>query len=164
MRSVWLILPFFYLQVQAQVPRNALGFYEYASNITISMSGDLLKQKATKFFNQPFLVHWDSIAAPIVENNTTIVRAQGYIEVGTPHRIFTGRHMAISLQLCIEIKNGSYHYSFRDFVVKETENAASFPLEHKPDTLKPLVYDRLIRKTHARISYVIGWMKRYMEE
>jgi hypothetical protein len=165
MRFCWFILLLFCVAAQAQVPRNASGLYEYASDITVSVPTDQLGKKVKKFFNTPFLVHWDSVGKPSTVNNTTTLQAKGHIKVGTRHRsIFSWTEIDVFLHASIEVKNGSYHYSFSHFVVEETPRASAFPLEQKPGAVRQLVYDQLLKKTHERITYVVGWLKGYMEQ
>jgi hypothetical protein len=164
MRIVWFILFFFCVATQAQVPRNASGQYEYASNITVSTPVEQLGKKAKKFFNKPFLVHWDSIGTPSIVNNITVVKARGHIDVDARQwSIFSYREIAVSLDALIEVKNGGYHYSFSNFVVNKTPGASAFRLEQRPEAVRQMIYDQLLRKTHERISYVVGWLKNYME-
>jgi len=165
MRILFLFIIHVSLDTAAQIPRNNEGLFEYTQKITTGIpSVSQLKQKARKFFNQPFLVHWDSIAV-MDDDNETIVIGKGYINVRAKHHgLSIGRQIPVSLQLAIAISDSCYTYTFNKFMVDNPRQQFHFPLEEKPEAVKSLTYDQMLRNTHERVSFVIGWLKGYMEE
>lgn len=144
----------------AQIPRTHSGMFEYSGEVS---GGDtpLMTEKARSFFNQPFLVHWDSIARTELSGGTRVTGA-GYITVrARRHRISLPGEVPVSLQLSIEVKEGRYRYTVNRFTV-EKESQDKFPLEEKPDSVKSMEYIQVLEKTHRHVSFVIGWLKRYM--
>jgi len=160
MRCIFFLLAILVYRVEAQLPRSHTGTFEYTGEVT---GGDLslMKEKARSFFNQPFLVHWDSIAR-IEQEGSTRVTGTGYITVrAKQHSVALPGEVPVSLQFSIEVRNGRYRYTVNRFKV-ERQSLAAFPLEEKPDSINSLVYDQLLQRTHKRVSYVIGYLKRYM--
>jgi hypothetical protein len=159
MRYFFFIVLLTGLKAPAQIPRNGSGVFEYAHEVTIA-SGQALTEKARKFFNQPFLIHWDSVLV-----NGEQVTGMGYINVrAKSHGLGTGRNIPVSLQLDIAVSDKGYSYNFHRFAVNKSTVKYQFALEEKPDAVKPSTYDQLLRSTHDRVSFVIGYLKRYMEE
>jgi hypothetical protein len=68
------------------------------------------------------------------------------------------------LRMRIEILNGHYRYTIDHFEVIDKKGNLQYALEEKPGSVKSLVYDQLLQNTHKRVSFVIGWLKRYMKE
>ena len=66
--------------------------------------------------------------------------------------------------MSIEIVNGRYRYSISHFEVLDKEGRVQYALEDKPEKVKLFAYDQLLQNTHKRVSFVIGWLKRYMKE
>ena len=153
------------LESAAQLPRNQTGMFEYSQKITSGLPAvEQLKLKARRFFNQPFLVHWDSIDVLNGEEHT-VITGKGYINVrAKQHGLSIGRQVPVSLQLAIDICDSGYTYRFNNFWMNKPKETVHFPLEDKPDDFKQLTYDQVLRNTHERVSFVIGWLKGYMEE
>lgn len=147
---------------EAQIPRTTSGQFEYSGEIAADNAA-LTVERARTFFNQPFLVHWDSIARTGQTENT-MVTGTGYITVkAKQHGISTPSPVPVSLQMCIEVKDGHYRYTINHFVVDAKEGRTPYRLEDKPNSVKSLVYHQVLQNTHKRISFVIGWLKRYMK-
>ena len=163
MRYLLIIILLTGIEAKSQLPRNSSGQFEYSQKITTDLpTVQVLKQKARRFFNQPFLIHWDSVA---VSDEGDIVTGQGYINVRAKHHgLSVGRQIPISLQLTIEINDSCYSYTFNHFSVNKPQQQWHFPLEEKPDEVKSMTYDQMLRNTHDRVSFVIGWLKGYMDE
>jgi hypothetical protein len=146
-----------------QIPRATSGEFQYygeiaAENTTHSM------ERAKSFFNQPFLVHWDTVARREQPANL-LVSGKGYINVRAKlHGISTPSLVPVGLQMSIEIVNGRYRYTINNFEVMDKEGKPQYALEEKPNTVKSLVYDQLLQNTHKRVSFVIAWFKKYMKE
>ena len=149
-------------RVEAQIPRTVSGQFEYSGEVAADNT-NRTAERATSFFNQPFMVHWDSIVH-LDQPGDMIVKGTGYISVLAKHHdISTPTPIPVSLQLSIEIKKGKYRYTINHFVVDGKEGRLQYPLENKPDSVKSLVYDQLIHNTHKRVSFIIGWLKKYMK-
>jgi hypothetical protein len=87
----------------------------------------------------------------------------GYITVRAKlHGIATPSMVPVALHMSIEILNGRYRYTIDHFEVIDKERNHQYKLEDKPDSVKSLVYDQLLQNTHKRVSFVIGWLKKYM--
>ena len=146
-----------------QIPRANSGEFQYygevmAENTTHSM------ERAQSFFNQPFLVHWDTVARREQPANL-LVSGKGYINVKAKlHGIGTPSLVPVGLHMSVEIVNGRYRYTINHFEVMDKEGNPQYALEDKPETVKNLVYDQLLQQTHKRVSFVIGWFKKYMKE
>jgi hypothetical protein len=164
LRPVIVIWSFMVLvwSAEAQIPRTTSGQYEYSGEIAADNTA-LTIERAHSFFNQPFLVHWDSVARS-GEPENTLVTGSGYITVkAKQHGIATPSAVPVSLQMRIEVKNGSYRYTINHFVVDARQGRTPYRLEDKPDSVKSLVYHQVLQNTHKKISFVIAWMKRYMK-
>lgn len=148
---------------RSQMPRNGSGLFEYTSRITVeAMTVETLEEKAARFFNQPFLVHWDSIYRQDKSGNL-VMKGRGYVDVKAKlHSVATPRNIPVSLEFTLEVYDGGYRYTFNNFEVDRLENGPSFEFEKKPDSLKQMTYDQLLQKTHRRISFVTGYLKKYM--
>ena len=146
-----------------QIPRATSGQFQYygevvAENFTHSM------ERAKSFFNQPFLVHWDTLARREQPANL-LVSGKGYINVkAKQHGISTPSIVPVALHMSIEIVNGRYRYSINHFEVLDKEGKVQYALEDKPQKVKLFAYDQLLQNTHKRVSFVIAWLKRYMKE
>lgn len=146
-----------------QIPRATSGEFRYygevvAENTTHSM------EKAKSFFNQPFLVHWDTVARREQPANL-LVSGKGYINVkAKQHGVGMPSVVPVGLHMSIEIVNGRYRYTINHFEVMDKQGNPQYALEDKPQTVKTLVYDQLLQQTHKRVSFVIGWFKKYMKE
>jgi hypothetical protein len=140
----------------AQIPRTTAGLFEYSGEVSGGNTAAMMA-KARTFFNQPFLVHWDSIART-EQDGSTRVTGMGYITVhAKKHSVSLPGEVPVSLQFSIEVKEGRYKYTVNHFKTDQ------FALEQKPDSIKSLVYHQLLERTHKRMSFVIGWMKKYMD-
>jgi hypothetical protein len=161
MRCIFFVLAILVVEAKAQIPRDKAGLFEYSGEVS-GGNTPKMAERARKFFNQPFLVHWDSVAHT-GQGNSTCFTGTGYITVrAKQHSIALPGEVPVSLQFSIEVKNGHYHYTVNRFKV-EKQSLITFPLEEKPDSINSIVYDQLLQKTHQRVSYVIGYLKRYME-
>lgn len=149
----------------AQIPRNASGLFEYSHKVTVddAAAARSLEEKAARFFNQPFLVHWDTVfRQPGTEN--LIMKGRGYVDVRAKLRnVATPRNIPVSLEFTLEINKAGYSYTWNHFEVDRLEEGINFEFEKKPDSLKQITYDQLLQKTHKRISYVTGYLKRFMK-
>jgi hypothetical protein len=146
--------------VTAQIPRTKSGQFEYSGEVS-GVNAHLIKEKAARFFNQPFLVHWDSIARDAHGNR---VLGTGYITVrAKQHAVGFPSEVNVFMQFEIEVLDGGYRYKVSHFMVEQPD-ARNFPLETKPATVKRMAYDQLKHKTHERVSFIIGWLKKYMQE
>lgn len=149
-------------RAEGQIPRDISGQFEYTGEIMTDNSPRLI-ERARAFFNQPFMVHWDSVRR-IDQPHDMLVSGTGYITVrAKQHGISTPSPIPVSLHLSIEVKNGHYSYTVNHFVVDGREGGLQYPLEEKPDSVKAMVYDQLLQSTHKRVSFMIGWLKRYMK-
>lgn len=148
---------------RSQMPRNGSGLFEYTSRITVdAMTVASLEEKAARFFNQPFLVHWDSIYRQDRSGNL-VMKGRGYVDVKAKlHSVATPRNIPVSLEFTLEVYSGGYRYTFNNFEVDRLESGPSFEFEKKPDSLKQMTYDQLLQKTHRRMSFVTGYLKKYM--
>jgi hypothetical protein len=155
MRCLLFLLFFGLGSAVAQIPRTTAGLFEYSGEVSGGNTSQM-KEKAQAFFNQPFLVHWDSIARSEHEGNTLVTGA-GYITIAAKkHSVGLPSEVPVSLQFSIEVKEGRYKYTINHFRIEQ------FALEQKPDSIKSLAYHQLLERTHKRMTFVIGWMKRYM--
>lgn len=160
--TLWLLV-LMTAQASAQIPRNNEGAFEYSHEITTNtVPGDLLKDRAKSFFNQPFLVHWTSINSS--DTAQGIYHAEGYLDIHVKNHYSSKRAILVLLKLSIQIKEGSFRYTINRFSVNNKETAITFPLEERPGTVQEATYDRVLKKTHERISFVIDWLKRHMED
>lgn len=152
------------LCVRAQIPRNESGMYEFSSKITVEdVAEKSLNEKATRFFNQPFLVHWDSVYRQSGTKNL-VMKGRGYVDVRAKlHSISTARSIPVSFDFTLEVQESGYTYTWNNFEVNNPGNGIRFEFEKKPDSLKQITYDQLLQKTHKRIAYVTGFLKRYMK-
>jgi hypothetical protein len=147
----------------AQIPRTTAGQFQYhgemlAENTTHSI------ERARSFFNQPFLVHWDTVAS-VERPANLILTGKGYINVKAKlHDIGTPNDVPVGFRMIIEIVNGHYRYTVDHFEVIDKDRNSQYALEEKPESVKPLVYNQLLQKTHKQVSFVIGWLKEYMKE
>jgi hypothetical protein len=153
------------LGAAAQIPRNQSGLFEYSHKVTVddAASAKLLEEKATRFFNQPFLVHWDSVyREPGTEN--LIMKGKGYVDVRAKlHSVATARNIPVSLEFTLEVTDKGYSYTWNHFEVDRLDSDINFEFENKPESIKQITYDQLLNKTHKRISYVTGYLKRFMK-
>ncbi len=163
MRYLLCILLLSGLCVRAQIPRNGSGLYELSSKITVEeVAAKSLKEKAARFFNQPFLVHWDSVYSQPGADNL-VMKGRGYVDVRAKlHAVSTARSIPVSFDFTLEVRESSYTYTWNNFEVNNPDNGIQFEFEKKPDSLKQITYDQLLQKTHKRIAYVTGYLKRYM--
>ena len=69
----------------------------------------------------------------------------------------------VSLHMSIEIVNGRYRYTVNHFEVIDKEGKSQYKLEDKPNAIRAVAYDQLLQNTHKRVSFVIGWLKKYMK-
>jgi hypothetical protein len=147
----------------AQIPRTTAGQFQYHGEILAENTNHTI-ERAKSFFNQPFLVHWDTVAS-IQQPANMVISGKGYISVKAKlHDIGTPSFVPVGLHMSIEIVNGHYRYTINHFEIIDKEGNAQYPLEDKPESVKSLVYDQLLKNTHKRVSFVVGWMKRYMRE
>lgn len=148
----------------AQIPRSQSGLFEYSSNVTVGGSASkLLEAKAAKFFDQPFLVHWDSVYRQQGSGNL-IMKGRGYVDVRAKLRsVAAPRNIPVSLEFTLEVGKNGYRYTWNHFEVDWMEEGINFEFEKKPDSLKQITYDQLLQKTHKRVSAVIGYLKSFMK-
>ncbi|THU40676.1 hypothetical protein FAM09_00750 [Niastella caeni] len=146
----------------SQIPRANSGQFQYYGEVVAENTAHSM-ERAKSFFNQPFLVHWDSVAR-VEKPANMLVKGIGYINVkAKQHGLSTPSFVPVSLHFSIEIINGRYRYTVNHFEVIDKEGKPQYPLEDKPAKVKSLVYDQLLQNTHKRVSFVIGWLKRYMK-
>lgn len=146
-----------------QIPRATSGDFQYYGEIVAENTPHIMA-KAKSFFNQPFLVHWDTVARREQPANL-LVSGKGYIQVRAKlHGVGTPSLVPVGLHLSIEIINGRYRYTVNHFEVMDKAGKPQYALEDKPDTVKSLVYDQLLQNTHKRVTFVIGWLKKYMKD
>jgi len=149
-------------QVTAQIPRNSAGTFEYSRVVPEDTTSiDLLRERAKTFFNQPFLVHWTSVSNN--EGNGEYVTGKGYVTIRFKNHYSSKRAIPVLLQLSIRVKEGSFQYTINQLTVDQ-KDTISFPLEEKPGEVEGATYDRLLKKTHEQIIFVIDWLKRHMED
>jgi hypothetical protein len=149
----------------AQMPRNQSGLFEYSHKVTVDDAAlaKLLEDKAARFFNQPFLVHWDTIYRHPGTDNL-VMKAKGWVDVRAKLRnVAAPRNIPVSLEFTLEVEEKGYKYTWNHFEVDRLEEGIRFEFEKKPDSLKQITYDQLLQKTHERISYVTGYLKRFMK-
>lgn len=164
MRPVFLIWLSIVLVSKAvgQIPRANSGQFQYYGEIVAENTAYLM-ERAKSFFNQPFLVHWDTVAH-VDQPANTVMTGIGYINVRAKlHGIATPSIVPVALHFSIEVLNGRYRYSVDHFEVIDKEGKPQYKLEDKPDSVKDLVYYQLLQNTHKRVSFVIGWLKKYMK-
>src|SRR5215467_14200494 len=161
MKLTWWLMILLTVQASAQIPRNNVGTFEYSHEITTgTVPGDLLKGRAKSFFNQPFLVHWTAINSE--DSAKGIYHGEGYLDIHVKNHYSSKRAILVLLQLSIQIKEGSFRYTINRLAVNNKEADITFPLEEKPVTVEEATYDRVLKKTHERITFVIDWLKRHM--
>jgi hypothetical protein len=147
----------------AQIPRTTAGQFQYYGEILAENTTHSI-ERARSFFNQPFLVHWDTVAS-VERPANLILTCKGYINVKAKlHDIGTPSDVPVGLHMSIEIMNGHYRYTIDHFEVIDKERNSQYALEDKPESVKSLVYYQLLKNTHKQVSFVIGWLKRYMKE
>jgi hypothetical protein len=145
-----------------QIPRATTGQFQYYGEIVAENTSHSI-ERAKSFFNQPFLVHWDTVAR-VEQPANLLVSGKGYIHVkAKQHGISTPSFVPVALHMSIEIINGRYRYTINHFEVIDKEGNPQYPLEDKPKTVKSIVYYQLLQNTHKRVSFVIGWLKRHMK-
>lgn len=165
MRYLLLFLLLIADQLHAQIPRNESGLFEYSSKVPVDDVAlqSSMQDKARKFFNQPFLVHWDSVY-PAKGTSNLVMKGKGYVDVRAKlHSISASRSIPVSFDFTLEVYEGGYTYTWNNFEVHNPDNGIHFEFEKKPDSLKQITYDQLLQKTHKRISFVTGYLKRYMK-
>lgn len=165
MRPVVIISLFILLvcKVAAQIPRTTAGQFQYYGEILAENTPHSFA-RAKSFFNQPFLVHWDTVAS-VERPANFILTGKGHINVKAKlHDIGTPSDVPVGFQMRIEMVNGHYRYIVDHFEVIDKERNSQYALEEKPESVKPLVYSQLLQKTHKQVSFVIGWLKQYMKE
>ncbi len=146
-----------------QIPRTTSGQFQYYGEVVAENTTHCM-ERAKSFFNQPFLVHWDTVARREKPANL-LVSGKGYINVkAKQHGISIPSIIPVALHMSIEIVNGRYRYSINHFEVLDKEGKVQYALEDKPQKVKLFAYDQLLQNTHKRISFVIAWLKRYMKD
>jgi hypothetical protein len=146
-----------------QIPRATSGEFQYYGEIVTENTAHSM-ERAKSFFNQPFLVHWDTVAR-LEQPSNLLLSGKGYINVkAKQHGIATPTIVPVALQMSIEIVNGRYRYTVNHFEVIDKERKLQYPLEDKPRSIRAIAYDQLLQNTHKRMSFVIGWLKKYMKE
>jgi hypothetical protein len=145
-----------------QIPRTTSGQFQYYGEIVAENTTHSI-ERAKSFFNQPFLVHWDTVAK-VEQPANLLVTGKGYINVkAKQHGLSTPSFVPVALRLSIEIKDGQYRYTINHFEVIDKEGKPQYALEDKPQSVKSIVYYQLLQNTHKRVSFVIGWLKRHMQ-
>ncbi|WP_205510787.1 hypothetical protein [Longitalea arenae] len=158
---IWLSIALVF-DAAAQLPRSTDGQYQYYGEVITENPAHAM-ERAKSFFNQPFLIHWDTVARREQATNL-LVSGKGYINVKAKLRgLSTPSYVPVALHMSIEIKEGHYRYTINHFEVIDKEGRAHYPLEDKPESVKSLVHYQLLQNTHKRVSFVIGWLKRYMK-
>jgi hypothetical protein len=146
-----------------QIPRTTSGHFQYYGEIVTENTAHSM-EKAKSFFNQPFLVHWDTIAQ-VEKSSNLLLTGKGYINIRAKQRgVSVPSLVPVSLHMSIEIVNGRYRYMVNHFEVMDKEGNSHYPLEDKPRSVKSLAYDQLVQNTHKRVTFVIGWLKKHMKE
>jgi hypothetical protein len=145
-----------------QLPRSTAGQFQYYGEVVTENTAHSM-ERAKKFFNQPFLVHWDTVAHREQSANL-LLTGIGYINVrAKQHGISMPAMIPVSLHMSIEIVNGRYRYTVNHFEVIDKEGKSQYKLEDKPNAIRSVAYDQLLQNTHKRVSFVIGWLKKYMK-
>ncbi|AEV96777.1 hypothetical protein Niako_0379 [Niastella koreensis GR20-10] len=165
MRPVVTICLFFVLgyNAVAQIPRTTAGQFRYYGEMLAETTPQTMG-RAKSFFNQPFLVHWDTVAH-IEKPANLLLTGKGHINVKAKlHDIGTPSNVPVSFHMSLEIVNGHYRYTIDHFEVTDKEGNSQYALEDKPESVKSLVYSQLLQKTHKQVSFIIGWLKQYMKD
>lgn len=158
---IWLLISLVF-DAAAQLPRSTEGQFQYYGEVITDNTATAI-DRAKSFFNQPFLIHWDTVARREQPANL-VVSGKGYINVKAKlHGLAIPSYVPVGLHMSIEIKNGHYRYTINHFEVIDKEGRPQYPLEDKPESVKSLVYYQLLQNTHKRVSFVIGWLKKYMK-
>jgi len=145
-----------------QIPRTTSGEFQYYGEVVSENAANSM-ERAKSFFNQPFLVHWDTVAR-FEKSANLLLTGKGYINVrAKQHGVSMPSIVPVALHMSIEIVNGHYRYMINHFDVIDKEGKLQYHLEDKPDSIKPIAYDQLLQNTHKRMSFVIGWLKKYMK-
>src|SRR5690349_16079110 len=120
MRFISWILILIVVRVEGQMPRNAAGLFEYSYEVTVTpQSAPFIKERARSFFNQPFMIHWDSVANGS-HNGHPVISGRGYMNVRAKyHSVAVPRIVAVNMQLSIEPKDSGYHFIISHFTVNE---------------------------------------------
>ena len=146
----------------AQIPRTTAGQFQYYGEILAENTNHTI-ERAKSFFNQPFLVHWDTVAS-VQQPANLVMTGKGYINVRAKlHGVSVPSIIPVALHMSIEIVDGHYRYMINHFEVVDKEGKLQYHLEDKPETIKSIAYDQLLQNTHKRVSFVIGWLKKYMK-
>lgn len=146
-----------------QIPRATSGEFQYYGEI-VAENTALTMERAKSFFNQPFLVHWDTVAR-LEQPANLLVSGKGHINIrAKQHGISIPSIIPVALHMSIEIVNGRYRYTINHFEVVDKQGKLQYPLEDKPKKVKLLAYDQLLQNTHKRVSFVIAWLKKHMRE
>ena len=164
MRYLFCLLLLTTIGANAQIPRNQSGIFEYSHKVTVdnAAAAQLLEKKAMQFFNQPFLVHWDSIYRD-QGANSLIIKGRGYVDVRAKLRsVATSRNIPVSLELTLEVDDSGYRYTWKNFEADSEKDGINFEFEKKPDSIRQITYDQVLSRTYKRISYVTGYLKRFM--
>jgi hypothetical protein len=146
-----------------QIPRTTSGQFQYYGEVVTENTAHSM-ERAKSFFNQPFLVHWDTVAH-VEKSSNLLLTGKGYIHIrAKQHGVSVPSLIPVALHMSIEIVNGRYRYVVNHFEVIDKEGKSQYPLEDKPRSVKSLAYDQLLQNTHKRVTFVIGWLKKYMKE
>ncbi|OQP62336.1 hypothetical protein A3860_28650 [Niastella vici] len=159
---IWLSIASITDVAVGQIPRTTSGQFQYYGEVVSENSAHSM-ERAKSFFNQPFLVHWDTVAH-VEQPANLLLTGKGYINVRAKlHGVSVPSIIPVALHMSIEIMDGHYRYMINHFEVIDKEGKLQYHLEDKPETIKSIAYDQLLQNTHKRVSFVIGWLKKYMK-
>lgn len=165
MRHLLIVLLLWDSAAVAQLPRNEDGLFELSQTIRVNNNAATgqLGNRARSFFNQPFLVHWDTIyQVPGAEH--LVMKGEGYVDIRAKLRsVGSTRKVPVWFEFTLQVSENAYRYTINHFVVWKSVPADAFPFEKRPASVRETVYDQLLQKTQKRISFITGWLKRHME-
>jgi hypothetical protein len=164
MRHLLFVLLLWSAAAAAQLPRNEEGLFELSQTIHVNRAApDQLSKRARSFFDQPFLVHWDTVYQ-VPGAAHLIMKGEGYVDIRAKLRsIGSTRKVPVWFEFTLQVNENAYRYTINHFVVWKSVPDNSFPFEQRPESVRETVYDQLLQKTQKRISFITGWLKRYMD-
>src|ERR1051325_3043687 len=75
---IWFLIALI-TDVAGQIPRTTSGQFQYYGEVITENSSNSM-ERAKSFFNQPFLVHWDTVAR-VEKTANLLLTGKGYINV-----------------------------------------------------------------------------------